>query len=381
LTPQRTGKIFISAGDISGDIHAAGLVSRSLALKPEIEWSGLGGPGMEAAGCRLLVDPEPDPVIGFRRVVARIPHYMRLLVRIHGCLGDSRPDLVVLVDYPGLNLQIARLAKSLRIPVLYFICPQYWAWAPWRIKRFARLVDRALVIFPFEEKYFSSHGIRAVDVGHPVFDRTGRDGAAEESGTSLPAEKTLVLLPGSRIHEVRTNLPVMLRAAAELIEESADLIPLVVHERRECLAVAEQMAAAAGVDLRTAEGRIDEAARAARLCLVASGTATLEVALTGTPMVVVYRVPPLAHRLSRWLLTVPWFCQVNLLAGEETVPEFLLSRDDPAPLVPICRALLGETPERNEMLARLAAFRKRHFRPGALDRAAREVLAFAADPA
>ena len=107
---------------------------------------------------------------------------------------------------------------------------------------------------------------------------------------------------------------------------------------------------------------------------------TLEVALTGTPLVVVYRVPPLAYRLSRWLLTVPWFCQVNLIAGEQMVPEFLLQRDDPAPLVPICRTLLGKTPERGEMLEKLAAFRERHFRPGALDRAAREVLAFASDP-
>jgi lipid-A-disaccharide synthase len=378
LTPQGTGRIFISAGDISGDIHAAGLIACCRIVDPGIAWTGLGGPRMRAAGCRLLVEPEADPVIGFRRVVARIPYYMGLLARIHHHLDHTRPDLVVLVDYPGLNLQIARLARCLGIPVLYFICPQYWGWAPWRIKRFAKLVDRALVIFPFEEEYFSSHGIQTVHVGHPVFDRVEND-AAGGAGKAPPSDelKTLALLPGSRIHEVRTNLPVMLHATARLLEENAGLVPIVVHERPECLALAERMAMAEGISLRTVEGKIDEAARSARLCLVASGTATLEVALTGTPMVVVYRVPPALRKLSRWLLTVPWFCQVNLIAGEETVPEFLLSKDDPAPLLPACRALLEETPERAETLRRLVEFRKKHFKPGALERAAREVAAFA----
>jgi lipid-A-disaccharide synthase len=382
LTTSSTGKTFVSAGDISGDRHAAGVIARCRAAQPKREWSGFGGESMRAAGCRLLIDPEPDPVIGFTRVLAKIPHYFRLLARIHRHFLVERPDIVVLCDYPGLNLQIARLARMLNIPVLYFICPQFWAWAPWRIGRFARLVDRALVIFPFEERYFSSHGIDATWIGHPVFDHTSfGDGTRlpprEGDRDFLPQGQILALLPGSRKQEVRTNLPVMLRLADALAKDHPGVVPVVTHDRPECLRIAQEIAEAAGVAIHAVEGSIVESARAARLCLVASGTATLEVALTGSPLVVIYRVSPLARRLSGLLLTIPWFCQVNLMAGEELVPEFLLGDDDPAPFLPVSKALFEEGITRETMIARLAAFRTKHHSPGSLDRAAEEVLSFA----
>ncbi len=370
-------KIFISAGDISGDIHAAGLMARCAEETKGIEWYGLGGTNMAGAGCRLLIEPESDPIIGFRRVLGKIPYYFRLLARIHNSFLEAPPDLVVLVDYPGLNVQIARLAKMLGIRVLYFICPQYWAWAPWRIKRFSRLVDKALVIFPFEESYFSSHGVNTTYVGHPVFDRPLSDDAPLARRPVIPEGEILSLLPGSRKHEVESNLPVMLRAAEALMDVQPDLVPLLAHQRPECVTLARELAGRSGVRLRTTDADIVETARASRLCLVASGTATLEVALSGTPFVVVYKVSNLARSLAKLLLTVPWFCQVNLIAGESLVPEFLLSDNDTRPFLRTCRDLLGETPEREAMIAQLGEFKETHFRSGALERAARALLSFA----
>jgi len=367
-------RIFVSAGDISGDIHAAGLIARCRKERPDIVWSGLGGAAMNAAGCRLLGAPESDPIIGFRKVAARIPGYLLLLARIHRHLEEEKPALAVLTDYPGLNLQIARLASMLSIPVLYFICPQYWAWAPWRIKKFARLVDKALVIFPFEKEYFSSHGVDATWIGHPVFDRPE---VAKEKDRDIPLSlggDLLGLLPGSRRHELEANLPVMLKIASRLKKDFPRLVPVIAHNDRGRLELAENLAASREITVRTFEGDIFQAARACRLCIVASGTATLEVALTGTPLIALYRVPPLAKKLASLMLTVPWFCQVNLMAGSETVPEFLLDNDDPSPVIPECLALAGDTPERREMIKRLARFRKKHFKPGSLDRAAKEVL-------
>jgi len=370
-------KIFISAGDISGDIHAAGLMARCAEETKGIEWYGLGGTNMAGAGCRLLIEPESDPIIGFRRVLGKIPYYFRLLARIHNSFLEAPPDLVVLVDYPGLNVQIARLAKMLGIRVLYFICPQYWAWAPWRIKRFSRLVDKALVIFPFEESYFSSHGVNTTYVGHPVFDRPLSDDAPLARRPVIPEGEILSLLSGSRKHEVESNLPVMLRAAEALMDVQPDLVPLLAHQRPECVTLARELAGRSGVRLRTTDADIVETARASRLCLVASGTATLEVALSGTPFVVVYKVSNLARSLAKLLLTVPWFCQVNLIAGESLVPEFLLSDNDTRPFLRTCRDLLGETPEREAMIAQLGEFKETHFRSGALERAARALLSFA----
>lgn len=333
---------------------------------------------MQSAGCDLLCLPEKNPIMGFRRVLARIPHYFKLLARVHHALKSEKPDLVVLVDYPGLNMRIAGLANSLGIPVLYFICPQLWAWAPWRVRRFARHVDRALVIFPFEVPYFSAHGVSTRLVGHPVCDRqAGRVEADSEAADAASGQKILGLMPGSRSHEVEANLPVMLAAAERIMASDPDCVPVVTHLRQEIVAQAQQMAAARKIALKAVVGDMTGTARQARLCLVASGTATLEVAFTGTPLIALYRVSPLAARISPFVLTVPWFCQVNLIAGDQVVPEFLLSNDDPGKIVDECLALWHDTERRSRRIARLAAFRKKHFLPGALDRAAEQVLAFA----
>jgi lipid-A-disaccharide synthase len=366
--------LFISAGDISGDIHAGGLIQELKKSLPEHAWYGLGGHTMEEAGCRLLEEPEKETVMGFKRVLARLPHYFSLLARIAEFLKSKPPELVILVDYPGLNQRIAKIARSLGIPTVYFICPQFWAWAPWRIRKFSKRIDLALVIFPFEEAYFSGHGIATRYIGHPACDRAASDQIEGDGEADLPEGDLLALLPGSRRQEMHANLPIMLKSAHALCSRYPGLTPVLSHYSTDMLDAAGKMANEHGVDLQTIRGGMRRLAGAARLCMVGSGTATLEVAFSRTPMVVVYRTSKMAYRLAPYLLTVPYICQVNLMAGRELVPELLLHEDDPAPLLSRAVPLLEDGEPRERMLADLDNFKERHFKPGAIRRAAESIL-------
>lgn len=371
----KVGKsIFISAGDVSGDIHASGLIRQITHLEPELRWSGLGGPLMASAGCKLLVSPEEEAVMGFRKVIGKIPHYFMLLAHIAEFLKSSRPSAVILVDYPGLNMRIAAMAKRLGLPVFYFICPQYWAWAPWRVKNFSRFIDLALVIFPFEEPYFKMHGINSRYIGHPVCDRQGNDLIEKEAECHLPDGDILALLPGSRRQEIISNLPVMIEAAKVILEKRPKWTTVLTHYDQGLLEVAQEIARNHHFPLTTLCGGMKKVARAARFCLVGSGTATLEVAFTKTPMVVVYRTSPLACKLAPLLLTVPYFCQVNLMAGQKLVPEVLCSNDDPTPLLSQALPLIVEDSLRDRLHNRLCAFSEKYNRPGALTKAAHLIL-------
>jgi lipid-A-disaccharide synthase len=367
---DKGNSLFISAGDVSGDIHAAGLIREMSRRHSDIAWYGLGGESMARAGCSLLFPPERETVMGFRRVLMRIPHYFMMLTRIAAFLRRTGPSRVILVDYPGLNIRIAAIARRYGIPVTYFICPQLWAWAPWRIRKFARLVDQALVIFPFEEDYYRKHGVDAHYIGHPACDRADEDALERGAEEPLPEGELLALLPGSRRHEVSANLPIMLGAAATVIERMPGLVPVLSHYRPDVLDQARRMAESRGIPLKILESNMRRLARASRFCFVGSGTATLEVALTGTPLAVIYRTSGTAFRLAPYLLTVPHICQVNLLAGEELIPEVLQADDSPARLLDKSLPLIEDGPLRERMQERLAAFAERFDRPGAIARAA-----------
>lgn len=371
----KTGtSMFISAGDISGDIHAGGLIKQINRLRPGLSWEGLGGTSLKEAGCRLLEEPDREPVMGFRRVIGKIPHYFKLLARIAEHLRTTRPAAVILVDYPGLNMRIAALAKRLGIPVIYFICPQYWAWAPWRVKHFSRFVDLALVIFPFEAPYFETHGVKSHYVGHPSCDRPADDHIEKQAECNLPEGEILAVLPGSRRQEIYSNLPAMLEAAKAILKVRHQWIPVLTHYDGGMLKIADAIAERHGVPLTTLCGGMKKTARTARFCLVGSGTATLEVAFTKTPMAVVYKASSIACALAPYLLTVPYFCQVNLMAGEELVPEVLLNKDDPAPILSKTLPLVRDEALYDDIQNRLTEFAEKFNRPGALGRAAKIIV-------
>lgn len=372
-------RLFISAGDTSGDQHAAHLLRRLRELRPGLVAEGLGGPELAAAGCALHEDLVRQSIFGFSGALRAVPHMLGVLRRTAGVLDARRPDAVLVVDYPGLNLFVARLAAARGIPVIAFVAPQLWAWAPWRVRRFARVLDEALVIFPFEVAFWRAAGVPATYIGHPLLDGLPHDEAGlaarrDPAITSLP--RPVALLPGSRPREVREHMPTFLAAARLLLARHPDVTFHAAHvaaPERENLA---RHAAGAGVPLTVHAGRVHAVMSSCRAALVASGTATLETALLGTPLVVAYHVSPAVRRIGQLLVIPPWIGQVNLVAGRAVTPELVLVNGDPGAAQRVADAalpLLSDTPAWRAQRAAFAELRERTSGPGAIERAARHL--------
>lgn len=338
-------RLFLSAGDTSGDQHAARLVRRLQQLVPGLAVEGHGGPELAAAGCRLHTDLVSQSIMGLGAALKAVPEMFGVLRRTAGVLDARRPDAVVLVDYPGFNLYVARLAHKRGIPVVYFVAPQLWAWAPWRARRFARVVDEALVIFPFEVPFYRDAGLEAHYVGHPLLDTLPRDEAAlaavrDPAITARP--RPVALLPGSRAREVAAHMPMLLTAAKELLGRHPDASFHTAHvtplERQR---MAEH-ARAIGVPLEIHDDRVHAVMASCRCAVVASGTATLETGLLGTPLVLLYRVKHLEGALVRQLILTPWVGLVNLTSGRQVHPEVLQYDDDTRALVAAVEPLLQD---------------------------------------
>jgi lipid-A-disaccharide synthase len=364
--------LFLSAGDTSGDQHAARLVHRLRERVPDLSLEALGGPELQRADVPLHADLVSHAIIGIRPAMAAAPSLIGLLRTVAGAFDARRPDAVVLVDYPGLNLFVARLAHRRGIPVIYFVAPQLWAWAPWRVRRFARVVDEAFVIFPFEEAFFRNAGMSAEHVGHPLLDALPDSPPTVTDISDRP--RPVALLPGSRRREVRHHMPLLLETARSLAERHPDVSFHTAHvspaERDNMCAAAE----AAGVVLHVHDDDVHGVMASCRCALVASGTATLETAMFGTPLVVFYRITPLEERMRRWLLVPPYIGQVNLVTDQDVTPEVLLPDDAPAPLTAAAEPLLTDTETYRRQRAALDELRAASQGPGAVERAA-ELLA------
>lgn len=365
--------VFVSAGDISGDQHAARLVTALHARVDGVTVEGLGGPRLADAGVALHADLVSQAIMGFGAALAALPEMIGLLRRVAGVFDARRPDVVVLVDYPGLNLFVARLARARGIPVVYFVLPQLWAWAPWRVRRFARVVDEGLVIFPFEVGFFRDAGIDTTYVGHPLLDALPTEPPVRDEIASRP--RPIALLPGSRPREVRVNMPWMLAAAKVLAARHPDVSFHTAHTSPDRRAQMAELANDAAVELHVHDDDVHGVMASCRAAAVASGTATYETALFGTPMVVVYRITPTERRLGNLLLVPEHVGVVNLVAGEGLCPEVLRVEPDVGALVAELEPLLTDTPTyraQREGLERLAA---RSPGPGAVDRAADRIAA------
>jgi lipid-A-disaccharide synthase len=318
-------RIFLSAGEPSGDLHGARVAEALRRRWPAAELFGLGGDRMAAAGVELLAHVDQLAVMGFVEVLRHLPFFAGLMRRVQDEMQRRRPDLVIPIDYPGFNLRLARHARHAAIPVLYYIAPQVWAWHRSRMKRLAATTDRLAVILPFEEELFRSAGACAHFVGHPLTDLPapsepradflGRIGVASE-------RPVLALFPGSRPQEVDRHLAVFVAASACVRERLPDVQPVIAASA----AVPARAYEAAAVP-RTADGWT--LLHHARAALVKSGTSTLQAALAGTPLVVTYRVHPATFRLAQRLVRVPHVGLVNLVAGERIAPELL--QDDATP--------------------------------------------------
>ena len=338
-------------------------------LRPDARFVGFGGRALCAEGVELLEPLAENPVMGFARVLPAIGRFVRLLNGADRFFAATPPSLVVPVDYPGFNVRLARLAKRRGIPTAYYICPQYWAWAPWRVGRFARSVDLGLTILPFEAGFLARHGVRALHVGHPLADRLVSARAADDDADAL------ALLPGSRRLEIEHLLGWQLRAAQRLAAATGRPIRCVsTHPRQEARDAIAAAARAAGVKLEVSDRPLPQLLRECRAALVASGTATLECALLRVPSVIVYHVNRFMLRASRFVLTSPFIGLPNLLAGRELFPEHLAVDVDEERLAADLASLWNDGDTREGCLRGLDELRRRVLVPGAAEKAAAAIV-------
>ena len=342
LPTNNSPKILIVAGEASGDEHAARLVAAIKEQEPRAEFFGIGGEALAAQGVRLLHQASELAVVGLLEVAGRLGVVLRALRDVGRALKRQRPALAILVDFPDFNFWVARLARFYRVPVMYYISPQVWAWRTYRVRTLARLVDRMAVIFPFEAEFYRERGVPVTYVGHPLLETLPpvEDRASLLGQWGLDPERlTIALLPGSRAGEIERHLPTMLAAAAliqQAIPQCQFLLPLASTAPADLVKGMVKRwlgeAAAARGPLAIISGQSYQALAAAHLAVVASGTATVEAALAGTPTVIVYRVSPLTFRVARSLVRVDHVGMANLLAGERIFPEIIQDDFTPARL-------------------------------------------------
>jgi len=317
----------IVAGEASGDMYGAGVVAALRKKAPGIRFFGIGGPRMEEADVRILYPVSELAVVGITEVIPKIRFIRQALNELKDALKDNPPDLVMLIDYPGFNLNLAGKAHDLGIPVLYYIPPQVWAWREKRVKKITERVDRVAVILPFEKEFYSRYGIQVDYVGHPLLDdlKNGRsrEQARENLGISGDQFPVVGLLPGSRNEEIARHLPSIMGAAKIISRTYPDLrciLPLASTVDEETV---KPYLKGVQVDIIVRRADTREVLGACDLALIASGTATLEAAITGTPMVILYRVSFLTYVLGKVLAKVSHIGLVNLVAGRQIVPELI----------------------------------------------------------
>jgi lipid-A-disaccharide synthase len=324
-------KIFLSAGEASGERYGTLLITALRELAPDADFFGLGGRRMEALGFRPVVRSEDVAVMGITEVVRHMPRIYREYRRLRASIAEEKPDAAILIDFPDVNLSLAKHLHAQGVPVIYFVSPQLWAWKKHRIRSVQRYVDRMLVIFPFEERFYHDNGVEAEFVGHPLAEldppETSREDFAGLAGVDA-SKPWIGFLPGSRSKEIRLNLPEMVRAAALLPVDAEFLMPLaatLTPPQRDHIhaLVAELVAGEASPPRITIVEDARAVLRHARASIVASGTATVEAALLGNPLIVVYRISPLSYAVVRRVVDVPHVAMVNLIAGKRIVPELI----------------------------------------------------------
>lgn len=369
-------RVFLSTADASGDMHAAGLVEALRKRVPDLEVFGLGGAALGAVGFAPIVPQSELAIAGLVEVLGSVPRLLGAYTRLRRALTASpRPDLAIFVDSPDLNLPLASVAKRSGVPVLYYVAPQVWAWRPGRVRKLARRTDAVAVIFPFEEPLLREAGVNARFVGHPLIDRLAglANGAnREERLRSLgldPSRPVLGLLPGSRHNEVERNWP--------LLRETAGLLHASLPDVQVQLIVASTLEASA-FDVpewcRVVRGRSHDAMAASTCLISAAGTATVEAAILGVPLVVAHVTSPLTFELARRIARVPSSCMVNLIAGAGVVPERIQLSARPAALAALVAELLRDPGARAKMREELAAAVALLGAPGAAERVAELAL-------
>lgn len=363
--------VMIIAGEASGDLHGANLVRSMRRKHPNLFFFGIGGNALRKAGVRILVDSSTLSVVGITEVFAKIPQILKGFSATTRMMAVLRPDLLILIDFPDFNLRVAKTAKQNGIPVLYYISPQIWAWRSGRVRTIARRVDHMAVILPFEAGFYHQHHVPVTFVGHPLLDietDPSRDAAPPEP----PPNLTIGFLPGSREGEIHRHLPIMLQSAVRLKQMVPD-IRFVVSQapgiRREfldpiCGPISDQ------ISIEIDDRDIGDVFDRCHMVVAASGTVTLQAAIHGKPMIIIYRVSPLSYWLGRALIQVKHIGLINLVAGESIVPELIQQNASPEAISDISYRLLTHPDEREAIRQKLLKAKTILGGPGASARVA-----------
>jgi lipid-A-disaccharide synthase len=367
-------KLFLSAGEPSGDLHGANLIRALHAQQPNASIIGFGGPKMAAAGCLLSYPLTDLAVMGLQRVLRHIPTFFHLADVADRCFRTERPDAVVLIDYPGFNFVLAQKAHARGIPVYYFVPPQLWAWRRGRVRQVRKWCAGVLTALPFEEDWYRDRRVRTEYVGHPYFDELRQQ---QLDPAFLAEQRTrggriVGVLPGSRHQEVTMNFEMMLAAAEKVAREQPDSRFLVAAFNEKLAGVARAMIARTGsrLAIEVHTGRTPEIIELSDCCMAVSGSVSLEIMCRAKPTTIVYRMKPFSLWLARRLVKLPYFTLVNLLAQEELFPEIATARDESSRVAHHITKWLGDDECRAATVAKLEALRARVAVPGACERAA-----------
>ena len=376
------GRIFLSAGEVSGDHYGAEILAALRMMRPELRAFGLGGLAMEGQGFERVVRAEDVAVMGITEILRHVPRIYASYRRLVRAIEGERPAAAVLIDFPDVNFRLAKRFKRLGVPVIWFVGPQLWAWKRRRLRWVQERVDRMMVIFPFEERFYRARGVKAEFVGHPLATLPLPAGRREDYATAhemSPEKLWVALLPGSRMREVAANLPEMVRAAKMLAKVRPGQLEFVLPVASGLAKATVQATVDALLQIPVyGGGRVTvrlvsdagAALRHARASVVASGTATVQAAVIGNPFVVVYRVSAMTFRLAKRLVRYPPeipaeldadgtlpVAMVNLIAGRRIVPELLNERFTAEEVVRALKPLLADGPERAAQIAGLTEVR------------------------
>jgi lipid-A-disaccharide synthase len=372
-------RILISAGEASGDIHAAAVTAAIKKIDSSAEVFGMGGDALRNAGGEVLFDIKDHGVMGFVEVLKKLPDLFKLRDDFEKVMDERKPDCLITVDYPGFNMKLAKLAHDKGIPVVSYIAPSAWAWHKSRAKKVAKIVDKVACIFPFEYDVYKEAGAYVEFVGHPLVDIVKPSMTKEEAMAFAGKEegkKLILLMPGSRLMEIEKMLPTLLEAAKIIKKQLPEVSFVMPRAGTIPISLLEERIQASGLDVKITEGNNYDLFSVADLALATSGTVTLEAALCGLGSVIVYKTNPVTYFIAKLLVNIPHIGLPNIVAAKSVVPELIQNDFTPAKVAQEALALLES--ERNaKMKEDLAYVRERLGKPGAVGRVAELVLKIA----
>ena len=364
-------RVMIIAGETSGDLHGAKLVKAMQKRNNGLFFYGIGGQALKETGVNIIIDAHEISVVGITEVFSKVPNILRSLRMVKKAFKTMRPDLLILIDFPDFNLHVAAAAKKMGIPILYYISPQIWAWRPGRVKKIDKLVDHMAVILPFEENFYRKQNIPVTFVGHPLMENSlpTKEKIGDKWMDDTPA---IGLLPGSRHGEIERHLPVMIGAARVLLKKIETIKFFIslspdVEKKRLKEIVKEHKGEA---DFEIVAGNVRNVLEKSKVVVAASGTVTLEAAISGTPMVIIYKVSPVSFWLGKTMIRVKNVGLVNLISGKEIVPELIQKEASSERIADTVFKMLSDPFGLRQLSLELLAIRDKLGGPGASERVA-----------